>query len=57
VESEVDRALDVLGVPRRGSDGSTLSQDDRLGLWVRDPARAPRADARAIPSSGPQPVR
>ena len=52
VETEVDRALDTLGIPRHGADGALLSQDDRLGLWVRDPARAP-----TTPSHGYRGVR
>jgi hypothetical protein len=37
VESEIDRALDTLGVPRSDAAGTRLSQDDRLDLWVHDP--------------------
>jgi hypothetical protein len=60
VETEVARALDTLGVPRAAADGSPLSHDDRLSMWVRDstrPSLHPPGGAGADPSQRRHPVR
>lgn len=47
VQTEIDRALDTLGIPRFDRAGTILTQDDRLDLWVKDP-RAGRFTARSV---------
>jgi hypothetical protein len=53
VQSEIDRALDTLGVPRIGPSGARLSQDERLSLWVRDPRAGRFTPSPAAPVLAP----